>query len=237
MRTDYFYTMSSPPWPSFLSREGLDFLSGHWMHQHALQPLASRSLAGWAQSSDICWQLFFTCWMLAPGLLVAHIPQRKILLNLLHYSYHWLWSVDISFSFQIPLFFFLKCTKNTHCNVQRPCWSPTGCGCWKGKKQFRAEGPVTRCTWVPNSELSSDFLAWAHFVILNPKVTSNIWKQGIYWVIWYKCLACLKISVLGYIASLSGSMKRNRLGASAGCKRLHAWILIASYVAGWFWSA
>lgn len=43
-----------------------------------------------------------------------------------------------------------------------------------------------------------------------------------------------KISVLGYIASLLGSMKRNRLGVPAGYRRLHEWILIASYVAGWF---
>lgn len=187
--------MSSPPWPSFLTREGLDSLSWHWTHQHTLQPLASRSLSGWAQTSDICWQLFFTCWMLAPGLLVACILLTKILLNLLPYSYRWLWSVDISFSSSKFLFFslFLMEMHQEHiCNVQRPCWSP-GCGCWERKEQSRAEGPITRCTWVSSSELPSDSLAWAHFVILKSKVISNRWKQ-IYQLIWSKPLnvACLK---------------------------------------------
>lgn len=99
-------TLLSPPRFVFLSREGLDSLSGHWVHQHALQCLASRGLAGWAQGCDICCHFFFTCWMLAPGLLVAWIPLTKIPLNLLPYCYHQLSSVYISFSFFKFHFFF-----------------------------------------------------------------------------------------------------------------------------------
>lgn len=159
-------TLLSPSWLGFLSREGLDLLSWHSASACSATSLF-RGLAGWAQGCAIPCQLFFTCWIAAPELLVAQIPLTKILLNLLLYCYNWLRSVNILYPFSKLLFFFFfwwQYTRNTltvcggHADLQDVAVE-------RGKQNSVLKGPL-----LPYLvHYFSQSLPWTCFVIWSQK--------------------------------------------------------------------